>query len=310
MFKYLLTVLCCTLLVAAASGLQCAVAQPAAVDTAREFLPGIVSTGESFGVSLTPDGKQAFFTKVWRGRQRMEIWTTRKTGKTWTSSERLNFDGMGTDIDPVVTPDGKHILYQKRVPRRDGKGNTFNIYWLERTQDGHWRPADGKLFDAVNSDSGESYVTMARNGNIYFTGKRADRRGRSDIYRADLKNGVYQTPANLGSPVNTDGGEGNPCISEDERLLIFAADGPGDFDGDLFLSLRQPDGTWGKPQRLPEGLVNTKYAEFTPYISHDGKTFYFSRIYRMKGSAFGSPADEKIFAIPMKTLFKAMGIKR
>lgn len=284
-------------------------AQQAVPDTASEFLPGIVSTGESFGVSLTPDGKQAFFTKAWRGRQRMEIWTTRKTGSTWSAPERLVFEGMGTDIDPVVTPDGKYLLYQKRIARRDGKGNTFNIFWLERTRDGQWRPADGRLFDAVNSDSGESYVTMARNGNLYFTGRRPDRRGRSDIYVAKLVDGVYQSPINIGAPVNTNGGEGNPFITADEKMLVYAGDGPGDFVADLFLSLRQPDGTWGNPQRLPERLVNTKYFEFTPYISSDGKTFYFSRTYRTKSSNFGDPADEKIFAIPMKKLLKQMGIK-
>ena len=90
------------------------------------------------------------------------------------------------------------------------------------------------------------YPTVVADGSLYFVSNRPGGVGRSDIYRAPrLSDGRFGTRVNIGRPANTDGGEGDPFESPDERYLIITKD--GEFgQADLFVSFRAADGSWGE----------------------------------------------------------------
>jgi len=68
-----------------------------------------------------------------------------------------------------------------------------------------------------------------------------------------------------------------PGIAPDESFMVFTAIRPGGLgETDLYLSLRQPDGTWGKARNLGP-KINSGYFEFGARISPDKKYMFFTR---------------------------------
>ena len=88
-------------------------------------------------------------------------------------------------------------------------------------------------------------------------------------------NGEWSKPANLGETINTRHWESQPSLSANGRKLYFTSKRPGGLGGaDLYYSVRQQDGTWGRPRNLgPE--INTPMSEESPFIHPDGRTLYF-----------------------------------
>ena len=71
----------------------------------------------------------------------------------------------------------------------------------------------------------------------------------------------------------------DPAIAPDKSFLVFYSIEPGARGGtptDLYLTLREADGTWTKPQRMGPG-INTEYYEIAARISSDKKYMFFTR---------------------------------
>ncbi|HEY0652032.1 MAG TPA: hypothetical protein VGD65_02850, partial [Chryseosolibacter sp.] len=132
-------------------------------------------------------------------------------------------------------------------------------------------------FGAVNSDSSEYYVSFCANGNLYFGSSRPGGYGQEDIYVSHYVNGAYTNPENLGSKINSPQSEHDPCISPDERLIVFKSENREDGFGeaDLYFSTVDDKRSWNAAQNLG-AEINTKSYEYCPYFSPDGKYFFFS----------------------------------
>ena len=96
----------------------------------------------------------------------------------------------------------------------------------------------------------------------------------------------WETPVNLGAPINSDAAEGAPTLSEDGRLLFFFSARPGGLGGaDIYVSHRtgtNEDGdTWGPPVNLGSD-VNTAGPENGSYYVREGgeptATLYLNRV--------------------------------
>ncbi len=82
----------------------------------QEFAPGIVSTGHEFGISFTPDGKEAYFSRF-AAKQPTHIFRTRLVNGAWQEPERLSISGdTWSDLDPFVSPDGKRLFFISTRP--------------------------------------------------------------------------------------------------------------------------------------------------------------------------------------------------
>ncbi|HEY3040494.1 MAG TPA: hypothetical protein VGJ66_17275 [Pyrinomonadaceae bacterium] len=97
----------------------------------------------------------------------------------------------------------------------------------------------------------------------------------------------FGPPQSLGPTINTSLFEGGPTVSTDERTLIFTSTrDPVTQQEDLFISQRtSPGDVWGAPEVLPTAVNDPIASEFSPRLSHDGKSLYFGSN-RMGG--FGS----------------------
>ncbi|MFN8333856.1 MAG: hypothetical protein U0U09_01940 [Cyclobacteriaceae bacterium] len=238
------------------------------------FLPGIVSSDSfDFNACFSADGKSYYFTR--NENDRTLIYVIRHDGTNWGSPQLTSFtDTAWSQADPAFAPDGKMYFISNRPKDANDTLRDFDIWFSNPLPNGEWSAPEN--FKAINSDSNEYYMSFTAAGNVYFGSSRNGSAGQEDIYVSRLENGVYTTPENLGVAVNTDKAEFDPFITHDEKLIIFASSNREDGLGraDLYYS-KYENGAWTKAANLGKH-INTATRDFCPYISRDGKYFFFS----------------------------------
>lgn len=169
---------------------------------------------------------------------------------------------------PSLTADGKALVYTRRSRNQED-------LFISRKRNGEWQR--GVLIPGVNTDLNEGTQQISADGKfLVFTAcNRREGMGDCDIYFSEYRNGTWTRPANIRPPVNTSAWESQPSISANGQVLYFASnrqDGVG--GSDIWMSERQPDGRWGKPQNLGD-KINTTDDDQSPFIHPDGRTLYF-----------------------------------
>jgi Tol biopolymer transport system component len=241
------------------------------------FAPGIVSTTQGeFNAAFSPDGKEFYFSvNEPSGRETMKF-MTRKDNQ-WTPPQAVPFVSPQNDCDPLFSFDGQRLYFISTRPKKEKAGSSdWNIWYVERT-DADWSEPIN-IGPPVNSDVDEYYVSLTKDGTIYFSSNRAGGLGSFDIYRSRFVDGHYAKPENLGASINTKYLEHDPFIAPDESYILFTSvDRPEGFGtGDLYISSRRKDGTWTKSKNMGKAF-NTSGYDFCPIVSPDGKYFFFTR---------------------------------
>ena len=239
------------------------------------FLPGIVSIDSfDFNACFAPDGKSFYFSRNMNGFTK--VFVTNYTGGNWGTPQPMPFSLTNySDADPAFSPDGKLYFISDRPANPSDTTPDYDIWYSSPQANGDWSaPVNVRR---VNSDSNEYYVSFTGNGHMYFGSSRPGGFGQEDIYVSKLVKGEYTKPVNLGPAINTSKAEFDPFISAEENLLFFASSNrDGGFGGaDLYCSVRDKSNKWRKAANLGKN-INTNTRDFCPYISADGKYFFFS----------------------------------
>ncbi|MCH7411340.1 OmpA family protein [Belliella sp. DSM 111904] len=92
--------------------------------------------------------------------------------------------------------------------------------------------------------------------------------GNEDLYISEIiREGVWSSPVNLGSDVNTFGQELTPSISSDLSIIYFSSNSNTSGRGrDVYMAKRQGDGwgEWSSP--IPQSQVNSEGAELSYFV--------------------------------------------
>jgi len=254
--------------------------EPIPDSVALNFLPGIVCSDTlDFNAAFSPDGKSFYFCRS--HNRKYLLLETVFDGQTWASPKPfLSVDTAFSNADPFITADGTMYFMSDRPASQGDTLKDFDI-WVMRKEGEKWGKPEN--IAVVNSDSVEYYVSVAANGNLYFSSNRTGGFGEHDIYVSRNVNGHYTKPVNLGSAINSPGVEHDPLISPDENLLIFTAvdraDGLG--QADLYYASRNADNTF-KPATNMGSKINTKTYEYCPSYSPDQKFFFYSSEFDVK----------------------------
>ena len=258
-------------------------AQPAPYDSENPlphstlFAPGVISTSDyESHPTFAPDGRELYFLKMAPNFSRWTIFVSRYKDGSWSQPEVAPFSGQYQDADPYITSDGKHFYFiSDRPVEAGGERQSHHDIWVMDKTDLGWS-APRHLPAPVNSDADSYYPIALKNGTLYFGSERKGSKGLGDIYRAVPQKGGSYIVENLGAPVNTNAGEYEAFVTEDERLLILAAakrpDSLGDYD--LYVSHKQADGKWSEPVNLGQE-VNSPTRELSPKLTPDGKYLFW-----------------------------------
>jgi len=200
-----------------------------------------------------------------------------------------------------------------------GLNDVQEDFYISIKEDGKWTNAinAGK---PLNTSGNEGAQTILVDGSMmYFTAcNREDGLGRCDIYSSERKNGGWDLPANLGSPVNSSHWDAQPSISPDGKTLFFVSNRAGGYgQKDIWYSQLMENGNWSKPVNLGE-KINTSGQEQSPFIHPDNKTLYFasdgligmggSDLFKVTRHDDGSWSEPKNLGYPINSNFDEIGL--
>lgn len=180
----------------------------------------------------------------------------------------------------ALTPDGQAMFFticddygfygQGRV------GHGSCDIFVTMLKNGKWSDAKN-LGPVVNDRSHDAQPSMSSDGKtLYFSSNRPGGYGENDIYVTRLTAKGWTKPMNLGGVINTPGREEGVFIHPDGQTLYFSSDGhPGLGDNDIFMSRKQPDGSWGAPVNLGYP-INTHKDEFDFTVDALGEYAYMT----------------------------------
>jgi Tol biopolymer transport system component len=241
------------------------------------FAPGIVSTGMSErDIAISPYGQEIYWCVSTPGYGYATIVMSRQTNAGWTPPRVATnlSDPSFLYIEPAISPDGKQFFFTKVRPDAAGRFDESDIWVMDRGKAGWEKPR--RLDDGVNSDGAEFFPSVMRGGTLYFTREPKDGRN-AGIYRSRLVDGKYQPAERLPEQVNGGQARFNAFADRDERFLIVPMQGRADSVGgtDYYVVFRNPDDTWTEPVNLGAEVNTPGSQEYSPYISPDGKYFFF-----------------------------------
>ena len=179
-----------------------------------------------------------------------------------------NINTSNPEYLPSLTADGKQLIYTARLYGQED-------FIMSTKKDGVWQK--GVPLDGVNTEQNEGAQSISADGKfLVFTAcNRKDGYGSCDLYYSEIRDGRWTPAANIGSPINSRGWESQPSISADGRAIYFTSNRKGGQGGkDIWISYRQKDGKWGRPQNLGD-IINSPYDEQSPFIHADNQTLYF-----------------------------------
>lgn len=241
--------------------------------TPELFAPDLITAGSSNGaIRFSPDGKEViFYVSTPKGQQFLVeptgifqkhfIMYSHVENDRWTEPQELYFDPERLYHYFFISPDGKRIYFSK--VRSESDPPRSRIWYVEKN-DSEWTEPKEIDFGENYKGYGGSYISVAGNGNLYFSSWES---GQGRTYVSRYQNGKYSIPKQLSEAVN-DSGAHHSYVAPDESYLVFNR------SNDLYVSFRDKDGNWLKAKNLGK-KVNTEYLESRPFVSFDGKYLFF-----------------------------------
>ncbi|HNE51167.1 MAG TPA: hypothetical protein PKM51_04145 [Chitinophagales bacterium] len=165
-----------------------------------------------------------------------------------------------------------NFQYGDAVANKKGEV-TLKIFSAKKNRDA-WH--DIKELELNDVEYSCAFPSINKDGNIlFFTSDRGGGFGGKDIYYSVLQNGVWSKPKNAGKNINTSGDERYPFIHSDGTLFFSSTGLPGNGGMDIFKSVPNKLGEWGKPENLGKPF-NSTADDFGFYLDGNYEYGYFS----------------------------------
>lgn len=269
------------------------------------FAPAIVNTASiELNVVFNSSFTEMFFSRIIDGS--FVIHHSELENGKWTPVEPILMfaDSIAISVacDPTITQDGNTMYFLGVDPLSYASNLTLeasyrippDIYESKKVN-GKWQRAS-KVEHPVSTEHFESYPIAVKDGSLYFQSDRPGGAGGRDTYRAQyISDGKFETPVNIS--LNTEKNATSSYISPDEDYLI--ASSPEGFQ----VSFKE-NGEWQEPKRI-DLVYDPDWIYFCPYMSPDGKYFFFTR--RYSGSAkrgWAGVTEGEVYWVNADVIFK------
>lgn len=245
------------------------------------FAPGIISTGmNDRDAAFTPDGKEFYYSVFLKLKKQymFTIMVSKEENGCWTKPDTAPFSGLYTDVEPCISFDGKTFMFCSNRPLTGSEPlvSDVNLWMMKRTESGWSEPRS--VGETINTPNMEAFPSLTKDGTLYFTRNTGDF-SKSELYRSRLLNGEYTEPEKLPEIINARETplHFNAFIAWDESYLILSSYRKEENHGkaDYYISFRDSKDNWSTPVNLGD-TVNSTGHEVSPYVTRDGKYFFFA----------------------------------
>ena len=218
-----------SILVLCAAATLTAGVEPATAPASLEkmSLDGVINQDSDDTLAFTPDGNTVFFDRS-EGSHKT-IMVSRHMAGRWTPAEVASFSGHWFDQDPVVSPDGRYMLFNSDRPTPQTAAPLVQTYFSKTGAPGSniWR-VDRKsagwgqptwLGPNINNDVFVDFAGIAGDNTLYFM--RFDATDRvMQLWRAAYRGGAYGAAQRvaLGDPMVS---IHDPAIAKDQSFIVF-----------------------------------------------------------------------------------------
>ncbi|MHC4175031.1 MAG: LamG-like jellyroll fold domain-containing protein [Planctomycetota bacterium] len=193
--------------------------------------PTVNTSSYDYATSISADGLTLFFASDRPGGYGiLDLWVTKRVTKEddWGTPVNLGatVNSSASDSSPSISADGLSLYFSSMRP---GGSGLHDIYVMTRaTKEDDWgTPVN--LGPTVNSSVHDSTSSISADGLLlFFYSERPGGVGGRDIW-VTTRTSVgepWETPLNLGAPINTAYGEWCPSISPDGLWLYFCDHNP------------------------------------------------------------------------------------
>jgi len=171
-------------------------------------------------------------------------------------------------LSPLVVSFRKENSVWKKYNFYSSGGNIMysKDKYIERTDSG-WSEIKslGAPFDSIPI----MRLTASSQGTLVFDEFTRD--GSGVLQYSRLVNGKREAPKPFSKEINTGKWKAHPFIAPDESYIIWDSEREGGYgDGDMYISFKQPDGTWGAAINFGD-KINTDGEDGGGYVTPDGK---------------------------------------
>lgn len=139
-----------------------------------------------------------------------DIYSSTRKQDSWTELKNLgpNINGANTwESQPSISGDGKTLYFASLRPENidfDPNNPTSDIYYSTRNPDGSWSKAKN-MGQIINSSGNEkSPYIHSDSKTLYFSSDGHNGIGGYDIFFSKYRDDKWETPKNIGYPINTD----------------------------------------------------------------------------------------------------------
>lgn len=214
-----------------------------------EKLKGSVNTRfhESTPV-FTNDGNTMYFTRnnfVKNKRKTDETGTTllklfkadrnTSTGK-WEDVVELPFNSDEySTAHPALSPDNSKLYFSSNMP---GSMGLSDIFYVEIFGDNTYSEPMN-LGKNINTEGRETFPFISKNGDLYFSSDAHVGLGGLDVFVSQSDSGVFESPYNLGKPLNSPSDDFSFIIDNDTQMGYFTSNRSGGVGSDDIYSFIQ-----------------------------------------------------------------------
>ncbi|UOB16149.1 hypothetical protein [Abyssalbus ytuae] len=269
------------------------------------FAPSVVNTDHiEINTVFNSSFTEMFFTRIINGS--FVIHHSELIDGNWTMPQPIqmysNQDTNSVAIDPSITKDGNTMYFLGINPEDYSKNSKPDIYRSQKIN-GKWQIASKVGYPISTDEYAESYPVVVADGSLYFTSDRPGGYGKRDIYRAQyLGDGEFDTPLNIGPEINSEENARSTYVAPDENYLITTGSSPK-LKG-FFVSFKKKN-KWQMPIYVDlDKPLEKDWVYFCPYMSPDGKYFFFSRRYsNPPGGSWKEVVKGEVYWVNSKIIF-------
>ncbi|MCE7994316.1 MAG: OmpA family protein [Roseivirga sp.] len=200
--------------------------------------------------------------------------------------QHIKIDSVNSAYDeqnPRLSPDGKRLYFTRSGHPQNvgGTRDRGDIWYADLKADGTWATAQN-LGSVINHPGLNGVVGFSADGNTIYLLNYFDPEGpaggtiRNGVSRSTFSNGQWSKPEKLKITYFANNSEYiSASISADEKVLIMSLESfQTEGNEDLYVTFKQGD-NWIQPRNLGS-TINTFSEEWSPFLSADKSTLYFS----------------------------------